>query len=171
MSIVQYKKGFTLIELLLYVSIAALLLLAISAFSATLLSARVKNQTIAEVEQQGAQALAMITQTVRNADSITSPGITAGATSLVLAVTPAASSPTVFDVSAGALRIKQGAGATMPLTNSRVVASNPIFSNMSRINTPGTVRIQFTLAAVNNSGRNEYSFTKTFTGSATLRQP
>jgi len=52
-----------------------------------------------------------------------------------------------------------------------VTVSGLTFQNLSRSATPGTVRIQFTLTHVNPAGRNEYSFAKTFIGSATLRQP
>ena len=61
------QTGFTLIEVLLYVGIFSILLISTSVFVATLLESRIKNQTIAEVEQQGLQVMQIITQTVRNA--------------------------------------------------------------------------------------------------------
>lgn len=143
---VPTQKGFTLIELLLYVSISALLLLVISLFLQMLLESRIKNQTIAEVEQQGLQVMQIITQAGRNAADINFTN--------------------TFDLSSGVIREN-----SIALTNSRVTASGLTFQNFSRTNTPGTIRISFTLAHVNPEGRNEYSFTKTFTGSATLRQP
>ena len=163
--------GFTLIELLLYVGIASIMLLVTSLFLLTLLQSRVTNQTIAEVEQQGLHVMQLITQTVRNAEAITLPTIGAIASSLTLDVIAIASDPTIFDLSSGAIRIKEGAGAVIPLTNSRVTASALTFQNLSRANTPGIISIQFTLTHVNPEGRNEYNFTKTFTGSAALRQP
>lgn len=164
------KKGFTLIELLFYVAISSVLLLVISVFLSSLLQSRVKNQTIAEVEQQGAQVMQIITQTIRNAQSITSPAQGISASSLTLDVVATTSDPTIFDLSNGAIRIKEGAASALPLTNSRVTASALTFQNLSRSDTPGTVRIQYTLTHLNSSGRNEYDFTKTFVGSASLRQ-
>lgn len=163
--------GFTLVELLLYVGISAILLLVISVFLSSLLQSRIKNQTIAEVEQQGAQVMQLIAQTARNAEAITSPAQGANASFLILDVIAPASDPTVFDLSSGAIRITEGAGSAIALTNSRVAASALAFQNLSRAGTPGAIHIQFTLAYVNPEGRNEYSFTKTFIGSATLRQP
>ena len=165
------KKGFTLIELLLYVSIASIILLATSVFLSTLLESRIKNQTIAEVEQQGLQVMQLITQTVRNAEAITAPTVGTSASSVTLDVITVASDPTVFDLSSGVLRITEGAGSAVALTNSRVTVSALTFQNLSRTSTPGTIRIQFTITHVNPSGRNEYNFSKTFIGSATLRQP
>ena len=60
-------SGFTLVELLLYVGISSAILLASSLFLATLLESRIKNQTIAEVEQQGLAVMQIITQDIRNA--------------------------------------------------------------------------------------------------------
>ncbi len=165
------RKGFTLIELLLYVSIASILLLATSAFLFALLESRTKNQTIAEVDQQGIHVIQLITQAARNAETITAPTVGTSASSLTLDVITAASDPTVIDLSSGVIRITEGAGSAVELTNSRVTASGLTFQNLSRASTPGTIQIQFTLTYVNPSGRNEYDFTKTFISSATLRQP
>jgi type II secretory pathway pseudopilin PulG len=137
-------KGFTLIELLLYVAIIGAVVFSIAGFLSLLMQSRVKNQTIAEVEQQGVQVMQIITQAGRNAGDI---NFTAA-----------------FDLSSGAIREN-----SIALTNSRVIASNLIFSNLSRAGTPGTVRIQFTITHVNPSGRNEYDYSKTFYASATIR--
>ena len=167
----QTQKGFTLIELLLYVGIASSILLVSTLFLQTLLESRVKNQTIAEVEQQGLQVIQIITQTIRNAETITSPTIGSSAASLTLDVIAASDDPTVFDLLGGAIRITEGVGSPIVLTNSRVTASALNFQNLSRADTPGIVRISFTLTHVNPAGRQEYDFEKTFYASASLRQP
>ena len=165
------KNGFTLIELLLYVSIASIMLLAISIFLSTLLESRIKNQAIAEIEQQGIQVMQLIAQTLRNADTINSPATGANASSISINTYTGANNPTVFDLSSGGIRIAEGAGSAVLLTNARVTASDLNFQNLSRASTPGIVRISLTLTQVNPSGRNEYDFSKTFIGSASLRQP
>jgi prepilin-type N-terminal cleavage/methylation domain-containing protein len=165
------QKGFTLIELLLYVAIASVMLLVISVFLSNLLHSRIKNQTIAEVEQQGLQIMQLITQSVRNAEAVTSPAPGVSAASLTLDVVTTLNDPTIFDLASGVSRITEGAGPAISLTNTRVTASDFTFQNLSRTSTPGTIRVQFTLTHVNPEGRNEYSFTKSFIGSATLRQP
>lgn len=165
------QPGFTLVELLLYVSIAAIILLITSLFLSTLLESRIKNQTIAEVDQQGIAVMQLITQTARNAEAITSPAVGASASTLTLDVVTAPSDPTIFDLSSGVIRITEGVGSATALTNSHVTASAVTFRNLSRTGTPGTIRIQFTITYVNPSGRNEYNYSKTFIGSASLRQP
>lgn len=165
------QKGFTLIELLLYIAIASIMLLLISAFLAELLQSRVKNQAIAEVEQQGVQVMHLITQTVRNTEGITSPAQGGSDSSLTLDVLEVAQDPTVFYVEDGGIFISEGGGDAEALTNSRVVVSGLTFQNLSRTDTPGTVRVQFILSHVNPEDRNEYRYEKTFVGSATVRHP
>jgi len=94
--------------------------------------------------QQFVQVMQIITQTGRNATDI--------------------NFTTAFDLSAGTIRQN-----SIALTNSRVVASSLTFTNLSRTGTPGAMRIQFTLAHVNPSGRNEYDYSKTFYATSTLR--
>ncbi|HAZ17125.1 MAG: hypothetical protein A3H59_01905 [Candidatus Jacksonbacteria bacterium RIFCSPLOWO2_02_FULL_43_9] len=163
------QSGFTLIELLLYISITSIILLAVSAFLSVLLESRIKNQTIAEVEQQGLHIMNIITQVARNAEAITGPLPSASAPFLTLDVAVSANDPTVFDLSGGTIRITEGVGSAASLTNARVIASAFNIQNLSRPRTPGTIRIQFTLTHVNPEGRNEYNVSKTFIGSATLR--
>lgn len=165
------QKGFTLLELLLYIATSAAMLLIISGFLSVLLRARIKNQTMAEVEGQGQAVMQIITQTARNSSSINTPAQGASAASISFGTYTPANNPTVFDVVDGVLRIKEGAGAAVALTNSRVSVSGVSFQNLSRTGSPGTVRVQFTLTRINLGGRNEYEYAKTFTGSASLRQP
>lgn len=95
------QKGYTLIELLLYVSIIGSLLTAVSMYFGTSTEARVKNQSIAEVNQQGALAMEHIVRTVRGADSITSPAAGVISNTLTLAVPTGALSPTIFSLNDG----------------------------------------------------------------------
>jgi len=165
------STGFTLIELLLYLSLAAVILLTITSLWGSVLAARIKNQAITEVQQQAVQAFQLITQIARNAESITAPAANATSSSLVLDVIDSAKDSTTINVSSGVLQITEGSSTAVTLTNTRVSVSNIVFSNLSRSSTPGSVRIQFTISHVNPASRNEYEYSKTFYGSATLRQP
>src|SRR3990167_4707415 len=116
--------GFSLIELLLYIAIVSALILASSVFLKLIFASRVKNQVIAEVEQQGMQVMQLITQTVRNAAVINTPGPGQSANSLSV-------DSTVFDLSSATIRITEGAGSLVSLTNSRISASSLSFRNLS----------------------------------------
>lgn len=99
----QGQGGFTLIELLLYVAIVGTLLIAVSGFFALTAESRIKNQSIVEVDQQGAAAMNRITQTIRNATAVTAPSLGATSSSLTLTVPTAGLSPALFDVSGGSV--------------------------------------------------------------------
>lgn len=90
--------GYTLIELLLYMAIIGSLLTAITLFLGVVVDARVKNQTISKVNDQGASVIDSITQTIRNATSITAPAAGASGSSLTLVVPTGSLSPTVYSV-------------------------------------------------------------------------
>lgn len=165
----QTKEGFTLIELLLYISLAAVILLTVSLFLSMLLNARAKNQVVAEVDQQGAQVMQLITQTIRNAEAINSPTQGNQVNSLSLDVVDAANDPTIFDLVANTIRISEGVSVPVVLTSARIIVSNLIFYNLTRNNTQGTIRIQYTLTHINPGSRNEFDYSKTYYGSATLR--
>lgn len=113
----------------------------------------------------------IITQTAHNADAIISPAQSINASSLTLTVPTISKNPTTFDLSGGIIRITEGAEAPIALNNSRIVASAIAFQNVSRTNTPGIIRISFTLVHANPDGRNEYDYSKTFYGSVSLKQP
>lgn len=164
-------QGFTLVELLLYTSLLAIIVSVVSIGAATLLEGRIKSQTIGEVEQQGQQVLQYIAQVARNAEAVTAPPAGSSAAALTLDVPTVADDPTVLDISAGALRVTEGAGSPVVLTNDDVTASGLTVTNLSRTGTPGTVRIEFTLTYSNPTGRNELDYSKTFYASASLRRP
>lgn len=171
MKFIQYKKGFTLVEMVLYVSLCSIILLSLSTFLSFLLEARVRSQAITEVNQQGFQVMYQITQTIRNGRSIQVPLI--GTASSTLSVTTGIPllNPTIFSVSSSTFIIQEGANIPVPLTNSRVIVSALSFQNISSAGSVDKIiKISFTIRYSNPQGREEYSFTKTFNGSATLRQ-
>lgn len=164
-------SGFTILELLLYVGISSTVLLAVSLFLSTIFAVRVKNAAISEVEGQGAFVVNTITQSVRNATGINAPTLGVGGTSLSIATASSSTSPIVFFVSSGVMRMTEGVGTAIPITNSHVTVSNFVVTNLSRLGTPGIVHITFTLTFNNPSGRSEYDVARTFTVSASRKQP
>jgi len=160
------QAGFTLIELLLYVAIVGALLLSVTGFYSVALDARVKNQAVSEVNQQGAYVMDEITQTIRNATSITLPIAAGSGSTLTLVVPTATLSPTTFSLSGTTLQIAQGTGTAVALTNSRVQVSNLVFKNLTRSGTNGIVQVSYTVAYANTAGRNTFTYQQNFISSA-----
>lgn len=161
-------RGFTLIELILYTGISSFILLAITLFATLMIQGRIKSEVINEVEQQGYQTMQIITQSIRNAQEIISP-TTGGASTLSLTMRDSNTNPTQINSQNGKIYIQEGRNEGINLTNNQVDASSLNFTNLSRQGTPGIIHIEFTLSHINPSGKNEYSFKKTFKGSASLR--
>ncbi len=147
-NIFSTTRGFTLIELLLYISLSAIVLLVISLFFITLLESRVKNQTVATVDQEGDQAMVLMTQTIRNAVAINSPATSTESSILSLTTENPTNNPTIFDSASGTIRMTEGANAPVALTSNRVIISNLIFRNLSRPNTPGNIDISYTVTHI-----------------------
>lgn len=162
-------KGFTLIEILLSVSLISVLLFSVSGFLTLMFESRQKSQSMMEVEENGIQIVQTLTQVFRNADTIVSPAVGASGTSASVTLTNSLLSPTVFTFADERLSMTEGGGTPIYLSSTRVRVSDFVVENISRVGTPGTLRIQFTLTSLNSSQRNEYDFTKTFYASATLR--
>jgi type II secretory pathway pseudopilin PulG len=161
--------GFTLVEVLLYVSLMGILLGAISLLFVLMLQARADHEAVAEVEGQGAHAMQAILQVTRDAQGILGPATSSPSSTLTLAVTTSTLSPTVFELSTGTIRMREGSFAPTMLTTNRVAISNLTFQNLTRPNTSGTVRIEFIVDYESSSTIGRSAYQKTFIGSATLR--
>jgi len=159
------QHGFTLIEVLLYIVLSGMLLVVLVSLFTLSLNSRQKNQTITEVDQQGAAALEQITAALRSATAFTAPATGVTANSLTITVPTASLSPTVISLSGSTLQIKEGTATAVPITNSRVVVSNLSFQNLSRASTAGVMQVSFTVSHLNSLNRNEFEYQKTFTTS------
>lgn len=169
MKIKKNSKGFTLIELLLYVSLIGFVAMTAAVFLTVLQRQRVRSQVIMEVEDQGVAAMQIIDQIIRNSSSITSPAAGASGASTTLVVPTGALSPTTFALSGGAITMTEGANAAVNLTSNKVTITGLSFANLSRPSTKGNLRIQFVVNFNNPDGIAEYTYSKTFISSESLR--
>lgn len=155
--------------MLLYMAILSVLMGAFIIFAILVFQTRIKAESVAFVENQGNQTLELMTKSIRQGTVITSPTAGSSGSSAQLSVFDGAKSPTLFDLSSGAIRIKEGAGNYINLTSNNVTASNLTFQNLSQTGAPGVIRVSFTLTTANTSGRNEYSYSKDFVTTVNLR--
>jgi len=165
----KHQQGYTLIELLLYVAIVSALLTGVVAFFGIVIDARVKNQSVTEVNEQGSFALDYVAQTIRSATSITSPTIGTTGTLLTVIVPTGSLSPTTFSLSSGSLQVKEGTASAINLTGSKVQVTAFSVKNLSRGSTSGLVQISLTLNRTNNIAGNSYDYPRTFTTSVAVR--
>lgn len=162
-------KGISLIETLIYVAIFSIFVVALASFSRSILSARVHNQIVLEVNDQGSRAMKTITQTLRNASQVNSPTISNTALNLSVVTDIPATNPTVFSLTGGVLYVTEGSASATALTNSKVVMSNLLFSNLSRSGTPNIIKVSFTLTSASSTSSGD-TYSITFDGSSALRK-
>lgn len=163
------KKGFTLVEALLYVSIISALILMMSSFLYLILNSRTKSQAILEVESQGEFVMNQITQAIRNSDSISVPLQGLSGQLLTLSNLDSSKNPTVINLSDGNIQIKEGVSPITSLTSSQVIISDILFRNISKGNSPGAIRIEFTVSYNSDSFGAEFNYSRKFYGSASIR--
>lgn len=166
----QRQSGFTTVEIILYVGLTTLILGAVATFYSMILQSRIRNETVAEVDQQGIMAMQMMTQSIRNATASAAPIVGGSGVTLSLTATDSAKNPTIFSLNNGTLQMQEGTTTALPLTTSRVIASNLTFTNLSRASSSASVRIQYTITHRNPTSTYNYNYSQTFYGTASLRK-
>ena len=123
-------RGFTLLEFILYFGLVAILVALVTSFSVSMVKTRAKTAAIAEVEQNLRFGMQRVLRSVRQATTLNVGASTfdSDAGVLSLDMRDAGVTPTVFDLSGGVLRIKEGAGAVTPLTSPDVTVTRLRFS-------------------------------------------
>lgn len=168
----QYK-GFTLVELLLYIAIVVIVVGAIVMFLFVLQDSQVRNKVIAEVEQQGIQAIQEITKTIENARRIASPSPGSGGVLLELFMEEGDIDKIVFYEENGVLWEHQDLHEPVRLMNSRVQVSDLRFQNLATNGSPTSrdiIRVEFLLTYITATTKQIYNYSQHFYGSAILRQ-
>jgi type II secretory pathway pseudopilin PulG len=170
MNIINKHKGFSLLETLLYIGLLSLIIVSIGSFYSLVIRERAKNNTIAEVEQQGQFIMDTITQSIRNAESVSLPVPQSSADSINLSMQDINKDPTVFSLSSQNIIVQEGIGSLVNLNGDRVEALEIIFTNMTLPGSPGSIKVSFVLKYKNPGSRYEFDYTKTFSSSASLRE-
>lgn len=163
------QKGFTLLELILYITLATILLSAVSVLFSTVVFDQGKHRAIRETDENAARALRTLTEIVRNADSIDSPVASASDSTLSLTTKDGALNPTVISVADGVLEITEGASASVPLTPPDISVDSITFSNISNGGSSASLRIQMMLS-FRSSGVGFYQYSNTYYATADTRK-
>lgn len=142
------QQGFTLIETIVYVGIISIFLVSIVQFTTSLVSAGEKARIQNEVQQNARFAMERLRREIRTADDVNTGTSTFGSHPGILSLaddTPL-DDPTIFDVSSGRLRIKEGAASALPLTTDKVNVTNFVVQNRGVSNRTKNIQIFLTLA-------------------------
>jgi len=163
------KKGISLIELILYIGLLIIILSGVSSFFIVISNARIRNQVIMEVEQQGTQIMQEIGKSIRNSKKVNAPTVGNSDDSLSLQTVESNNNPTNFYIDNSKLVIKEGNDSSVELMNDKVNISDLNFENRSTTDTLDSVSFSFVLSYNNPGGRAEYNYSKTFYSSDSTR--
>lgn len=120
------KKSFTLIEVLLYIAIVTIMMSALVLFAWNAIILGAKNNTQQELYAQGRIVSERILAEIRNAN-----GINSVSASQISLIENAPNDPTIINVSAGILMIKQGVAAAVPLHSNTITVNSLVFTDYS----------------------------------------
>lgn len=165
------QEGLTFVELILYMGVSSTILLVIVALFSVMLQTQIRQQAIASVEIEGSQAMQTMATAIRNATVINSPTTNTSGSSLSIGSYTPTSDPTIFDVSQGTLRMREGSGSYVALTSSQTTVKSITFKNITPTGTPGTIQITLNLDHVNPRNNAAFGYPQTFYITASLRQP
>lgn len=165
-------KGFTLLEFILYFALISIVISSITIFALDVIRTRTKTAVIAEVEQNMRLGMQRVLRTVRQATELNIGASTLNSDDGVLSVDMNATSttPTVFDLSGGTLRIKEGVGVATPLTTSSVNVTKLRFTkdNLGGNNNAVTVMMEFRFVTDNTD--QVYQYVASASGTAVIRK-
>lgn len=150
--IIKMKKGLSLVETIIYISIFSVLVVGLSTFVNSISNARINNQTLLEINNQGYFVSNIISQAIRNAISVTAPTISASSNSLTITTATPATNPTNFNLSGDILYITEGSNTPTALTNNKAKVSDLIFYNLSKSGKPSTIQFRFKVNNINFYG-------------------
>lgn len=161
-----------MLEFLIYFGLLAAVVTAVTAFGLEMSRSRAKAVAIAEVEQNMRFGMQRILRSVRQAVKVNNGPSVFNSDNGVLSldVLAASNTPTVFDLSAGAVRIKEGSAAAVPLTAPTVNVTKLRFAkdNLGNNNVAITVEMGVSYATQNTDAI--FQYVTTASGTAVVRK-
>jgi Tfp pilus assembly protein PilW len=165
-------KGFTLLEFVLYFALISIVVAAITVFAVDVVKSRAKTAAIAEVEQNMRFGMQRILRTVRQASKLNIGASTLNSDTGVLNVDmpTASNTPTIFDLSGGVLRIKEGSAPAVPLTSPLVRVTKLRFTKDNLGGNNNAVTTEMTVVFSTSSTDALFNYTATASGTAVIRK-
>ncbi len=171
-NVVKAPRAFTLIEFLIYFGILSIVITAITSFMLTLSSSQAKTRAVAEVEQNMRLTVQRVLRATRKASSLNVGASTFNNDNgvLSLAMSATATDPTIFDLSGGVVRIKEGAGAATAITTSDVTITKLRFSNDTLAGGAKTVTVFIAADYNGTAGAGNYGYSGSASSTAVIRK-
>lgn len=147
-----------------------MILIGVTVMYGEIITARERQAIRKDVQQNGAQAMAIILRSIRNAETVTTPGESDNDDRLRLAEESVDGDRSEFYIEDEVL-IEEEDNDPFELTSDRVAVSDLLVENLSRSDTPGNVRVTFTVRSNNVNAQEQYQFERVFRATASVREP
>jgi type II secretory pathway pseudopilin PulG len=162
------RRGFTLLETVLYIALATIILYAAAQLYTVIVTTQAKNRAMADVTLAAEDALLRITQTVRDAESVSEPASGQTGDMLTLEMRESAEFETEeFVLENGVIYMQDGSQPRVAITPVNVYVSDLQVADLS-VTGQHSLQISFT-ATSNATDRTELGYTDTFYATATIR--
>jgi len=171
-SLGKKRPAFTLVEFILYFGLIGLVLTGVIGFALDYMRSYNKAVIISRVEQETRFGMLRILRSVRQAAKLNVGSSTFNDDAGVLSLDAVAASntPTIFDLSAGALRIKEGAAAAAPLTTGEVNVQKLRFSKDNLGGNNNAVTVEMTVSYMSVNPDKLLSYVVSASGTAVIRK-
>ncbi len=164
-------EGFTLIELLLYLSLSVIMVVLLGGIGVNVLSSLTNAKAQEELQYNAQFVTEKIHSLVSEAEAIEAPLRNATSSTLQLTRSDLSKNPTIIEVVAGRLQVREGAGESQVLSGSNVVVTATEFSNLTYEGGKGSVRLAFQLGLYNPDNRTALKTNATFYTTINLKYP
>ncbi|PIR53174.1 hypothetical protein COU76_02530 [Candidatus Peregrinibacteria bacterium CG10_big_fil_rev_8_21_14_0_10_49_10] len=142
----RYRSGTSLVELLLFIGFFALVSGVVVALLFSSSEQRIRQQSIAQVDQTGIQLLQTLTRRIRRAERILDPALGETGALLLLQMAQDGENPTIITQGNNGMLVAEGT-TVRSLTNSgNTIISNFVAQNTSPSTTRQSVHISFRIS-------------------------
>ncbi len=163
MNIDRMREGFTLVESILFFCILSIMSGTIVAVYIATQEARIRQRSVAELEQTGTSLLESMTKNIRRAEKILTPLTNTTGSILTLQMAGNSEYPTIFARNADGNFLNVQKTSTSGLLTSRVTISNIAFRNVADANVAYSFDLTITIPTVV-----PMPYTRTFGATVTL---
>jgi type II secretory pathway pseudopilin PulG len=156
-----FSSGFSLIELLLYMGLLLVLIGILSSLFSSILDSQLETNSATSLQQDGQFLLAKLTEEVRQADGITTPG-TLGQSSSTLQITTSGLATTYTLDGSGNFTASDDSG-TEQLNSYLTTISGLTFTRNGNVGGKNSVTVSFTINSdvIEHSGLRSQTYTTT----------
>lgn len=160
------QKGFTLLEIIIYTALVSMVLTSVVYISQIAFQVRGKTRNALLVEENMRYAMTLITNYIRNANSVDSPSAGTTSGTLNLGFSDVAKNPTIITTALGKIIISEGASDALPITVDDINVTDLQFTRIS--GTPAAVLISLTGQIRDASAK--YNYTVSLQNTAVIRR-